>query len=181
MSDAVVIATLRSLGYKELVHYPSLLQHVGLESTLGNSFGHVSGFQGVDYDLLYIPAPQPRAPRKSNRCQFVREGEFMVCGVCGRRMRIHDPSLAPEKYRAQCGGAEARAENERKLVRPTNAKRSSLPQEPAKNRRNFQIGTFVARCLKKIGIRSKQGCGCKRREQMLNRWGRCLISIFLRR
>ncbi|MEX0612906.1 MAG: hypothetical protein WD229_12370 [Pirellulales bacterium] len=39
MSDAVVIATLKSLGYKELVYYPSLLQHVGLESTLGNSFG----------------------------------------------------------------------------------------------------------------------------------------------
>jgi hypothetical protein len=48
MFDAVVIATLKSLGYKELGHYPSLLQHVGIETTLGNSFGHVSAFLGEE-------------------------------------------------------------------------------------------------------------------------------------
>ena len=51
-----MIATLKSLGYSELVHYPRLLQHVGQQSTLGNSFGNVIGFLGVDYDLLSLPA-----------------------------------------------------------------------------------------------------------------------------
>jgi hypothetical protein len=181
MSDAVVIATLKSLGYKELVHYPSLLQHVGLESTLGNSFGHVSGFLGVDYDLLSIPAQKPTAPRKSSRCQFQRDGDFMVCQACGWRMRISDPSLPPEKYHARCGGVEARADNERRPVRSSISKRSSESNRPAKKRRPFQFGTLVALCLKSVGIKKKAGCGCGQREETLNRWGRRILSVFLRR
>lgn len=181
MSDAVVIATLKSLGYKELVHYPSLLEHVGRESTLGNSFGQVIAFQGVDYDLLSLPAPKAVALRKSSRCEFQREVDFMVCKICGWRMRISDPSLPPEKYHARCGSAEARAGNERRPNRPM---RSSDAKPPARTRRQFQLGTFVACCLKRIGIRQKNeknGCGCARREDKLNRWGQRLFSMFMRR
>ncbi|MCI0335702.1 MAG: hypothetical protein L0228_21050 [Planctomycetes bacterium] len=181
MSDAVVIATLKSLGYKELVHYPSLLQHVGLESTLGNSFGNVSAFLGEEYDLLSLPAPKQAAPRKSSRCQFARDGEFMVCQICGWRMRIADPSLPPEKYHARCGGAEARAQNERKPAQSSTSKRSPSSKRPAKKCRTFQLGTIVSRCLKRIGIRQKVGCGCQRREETLNRWGRRFLRVFLRR
>jgi hypothetical protein len=180
MSDAVVIATLKSLGYKELVHYPSLLQHVGLESTLGNSFGHVSGFLGEEYDLLSMPAPKPAEPRKSSRCQFARDGDFMVCQVCAWRMRISDPSLPPEKYHARCGGAEALIENERRLMRQSTFKRSVSSNRSAKKRRTFQLGTYISQCLKRIGIRQKQGCGCGRREEALNRWGRLLFGAFKR-
>ncbi len=181
MSDAVVIATLKSLGYKELIHYPSLLQHVGLESTLGNSIGQVSGFLGEDYDLLSIPAPTPAEHRKSNRCQFQRDGDFMVCQICGWQMRIADPSLPPEKYHARCGGAEALAEDERRPVRPPISNRSSKMKRPAKKRRTFQVGTLVARLLKGVGIKKKTGCGCRRREETLNRWSRRLLSVFRRR
>lgn len=181
MSDAVVIATLKSLGYKELVHYPSLLQHVGLESTLGNSFGQVSAFLGENYDLLSLPVPTPPAPRKSNRCQFERDSDFMVCQVCGWQMRISDPSLPPEKYHARCGGAEARAGNERRSVRPCVTKQFHETKGAAKKRRPFQLGTFIARCFEKAGIKKRSGCGCGRREETLNQWGRRFLSLLSRR
>lgn len=181
MSDAVVIATLKSLGYKELVHYPSLLQHTGLESTLGNTFGHVSAFLGEDYDLLSVSAPRFSAPRKSTRCQFQRDGDFMVCQICGWRMRITDPSLPPEKYHARCGGADARAGNEGRPIKSSISQRSSHSRRSAKKRRPFQLGTLMARCLTKVGIKKKSGCGCSQREEKLNRLGRRLFSVFRRR
>lgn len=101
MADAAVNATLKSLGYKELIHYPSLLQHVGLVSTLNNSYGHVSGFEGVDYDLLSIQ-PSEFVPRRNRFCTFERDGEVMVCIGCGKRIDVSDPSLPPEKYHARC-------------------------------------------------------------------------------
>lgn len=181
MSDAVVIATLKSLGYKELVHYPSLLQHVGLESTLGNSIGGASAFVDEDFDLLSLPAPEYPAPCKSSRCQFQRDGDFMVCKVCGWRMRIADPSLPPEKYHARCRGAEARPDNKRRQMRPSVSKRSYASTRSAERRRSFQLGTLVARWLKRIGIKQKTGCGCGRREEMLNRWSRRLTELCRRR
>ncbi len=181
MSDAVVIATLKSLGYKELVHYPSLLQHVGLASTLGNSIKEVSGFRGVDYDLLALPAPTPFAPRKSSRCKFERDGEFMLCRICGWRMRITDPSLPPEKYHARCGGAHAQPNRERRSARFPGSKLPSALKQRSKKQRQFQLGTFVAKCLKTVGIGQKTGCGCGRREETLNRWGRRLVAFFRRK
>jgi hypothetical protein len=181
MSDAVVIATLKSLGYRELVHYPSLLQHVGLESTLGNSIGEVSGFLGVDYDLLSLPAPEYPAPRKSSRCQFQRDGDFMVCQVCGWRMRIADPSLPPEKYHAHCGGANSTVRYERRPVRTSLSKRPSQSKQSIRKRRSFQLGTFVSNCLKKVGIKQKSGCGCQRREKTLNRLGQYFLGSYWRR
>jgi hypothetical protein len=178
MSNAVVIATLKSLGYKELVHYPSLLQHIGMASTLGNSFGEVSGFLGVDYNLLSLPAPEYPAPRKSSRCQFQRDGDFMVCKNCNWRMRISDPSLPPEKYHARCGGADCRANSERRSVRESRVKRRHDSAQRATTRQSFKLGTLMAKVLKKIGIKQKSGCGCGRREKTLNRWGQNVIRMF---
>jgi len=96
-------------------------------------------------------------------------------------MRITDPSLPPEKYHARCGGSEARADNERRPVRQSISKRSSESKRPAEKRRPFQFGTFVARCLKSVGIKKKTGCGCGRREETLNRWGRCVRNLFRHR
>jgi hypothetical protein len=181
MSDAVVIATLKSLGYRELVHYPSLLQHVGLESTLGNSIGGASAFVGDDFDLLSLPVPAPSAPRKSNRCQFERDGDFMMCQVCGWRMRITDPSLPPEKYYAPCGGADARPGKQHGPDRRSTLMRSVPSKKRGKKRRTFQLGTFLASCLNSVGIKKKTGCGCGRREETLNRWSRRFLSVFRRR
>jgi hypothetical protein len=178
MSDAVVIATLKSLGYKELIHYPSLLQHVGLESTLGNSIGRVSAFVSEDVDLLSVPISERPAPRNNTRCNFQRDDDFMVCQVCGWRMRITDPSLPPEKYHARCGGADCRASSERGAVRKSLAKRRYDSTQRATMRRSFQLGTVVANVLKKIGIKQKSSCGCGRREKTLNRWGRSVVRMF---
>jgi hypothetical protein len=180
MSDAVVIATLKSLGYKELIHYPSLLQHIGLESTLGNSIGRVSAFTGEDVDLLSLPAPKRPAPRNSTRCHFQREDDFMVCQVCGWRMRITDPSLPPEKYYAPCGGSDERLDNPHRTNRKSISKRSLPSKKLGKKRRAFQLGTFLASCLNAVGIRKKTGCGCGRREEALNRWASQLLDIFRR-
>lgn len=35
-------------------------------------------------------------------CEFERKDGLMVCGKCGRRMRIFDDSLPPERYHASC-------------------------------------------------------------------------------
>jgi hypothetical protein len=158
----------------------SLLDHIGLESTLGNSIGGASAFSGEDYDLLSLPAPRSPAPRKSNRCQFQRDGDFMVCQVCAWRMRISDPSLPPEKYYAPCGGADAHPENQHRLDGNSISKRSAPSKKSGKKRRPFQFGTLIARCLKSVGIKKKSGCGCGRREEMLNRWAQRVINAFRR-
>lgn len=181
MSDAVVIATLKSLGYKEIVHYPSLLQHVGLESTLGNSFGQVSAFLGEDYDFLSLSAPAPPAPRKRSRCQFERDSDFMVCQVCGWRMRITDPSLPPEKYHARCGRADFGAHHEGQSGQRTIAKPGAKSQPAVNRRRPLRLGTIVANCLKIIGIKQKSGCACGRREEVLNKLGQRLLQLIYRR
>jgi hypothetical protein len=181
MSDAIVIATLKSLGYKELVHYPSLLQHTGVQSTLGNSFGEVSGFLGIDYDLLSIPTLTSAVPHKSSRCQFQRDGDFMVCQECGWRMRIVDPTLPPEKYHARCGTSNHRTEGQSKSEQRRNSNRPTNRVPPPKKRPRFQLGSFVARGLKLLGVRQQSGCGCRRREETLNRWGRRFGKLFTRR
>jgi hypothetical protein len=54
-ADGMVIEVLKPLGYVEYVHNPSLLQHVGLTSTIENhAFGPVLGFVGTDYDPLTL-------------------------------------------------------------------------------------------------------------------------------
>jgi hypothetical protein len=100
----------------------------------------------------------------------------MVCQICGWQMRISDPSLSPDNYHARCGGAGARSNNERGLVRRAASGKSANSERPAKKRHPFQLGTFLARCLKIIGVKQKSGCGCGRREATLNCWGRHLLG-----
>jgi hypothetical protein len=52
--DGLVMNTLGPLGFKEYVHYPSLIQHVGTVSTLGHRYGTVKGFKGEDYNPMTI-------------------------------------------------------------------------------------------------------------------------------
>jgi len=53
--DGGVLEAMRQAGYKEYVHNPSLLQHCGLESTLGNTGGHytttIRSFPGNTFDV----------------------------------------------------------------------------------------------------------------------------------
>lgn len=43
-ADGLVIDTLKPLGYREYIHYPSLVQHVGLVSSMGHDYGKVLGY-----------------------------------------------------------------------------------------------------------------------------------------
>jgi hypothetical protein len=100
--DAAIARSLRSIGYKELVHFPSLVDHTGMESTIGHSYGKVSAFLGVDYDLLSIPINVPEIA--STLCRLEPVGDYMVCKVCGSRVKILDPLLPIEKYKTKCKG-----------------------------------------------------------------------------
>lgn len=54
-ADGMVIDALKPMGYTEYVHYPSLIQHVGVKSVMGHSYGTVKGYV-KDYDLgAHIP------------------------------------------------------------------------------------------------------------------------------
>jgi hypothetical protein len=53
--DGKVVDSLRPLGYEERVHFPSLVQHVGDESTLGNVYGGAPDFPGMNFDCLSLP------------------------------------------------------------------------------------------------------------------------------
>lgn len=55
-ADGMVLDSLKQQGYLEYVHYPSLLQHVHSQSTLGHAYGPVKGFKGEEYDPLKILA-----------------------------------------------------------------------------------------------------------------------------
>jgi len=53
--DGMIISCMKSHGFKEYIHYPSLLQHQGAISTLGHRFGKVKSFPGVDYSPMEDP------------------------------------------------------------------------------------------------------------------------------
>lgn len=51
--DGGVVTAMNRVGWREWVHYPSLVQHVGERSEMGNSFKNVSlSFPGAGYDAL---------------------------------------------------------------------------------------------------------------------------------
>jgi hypothetical protein len=57
-ADGMVIDVLKPLGYKEWIHNPSLLQHIGMKSTLGHKYGPMKGFRGTAYDpTVLLPVP----------------------------------------------------------------------------------------------------------------------------
>jgi hypothetical protein len=76
--------------------------------------------------------------------------------------------------------ADARPDKQHRPNRKSISKRLVPSKKPSKKRRAFQLGTFIARCLKRLGIKQKSGCGCGQREATLNRLGRRLLSAFRR-
>lgn len=62
--DGGVVEAMKLAGFKEYVHNPSLIQHTGLHSTLGNP-RHVraASFRGEDFDLMTLLQPAtPQSP-----------------------------------------------------------------------------------------------------------------------
>lgn len=55
--DGGIVTSLRNAGYKEYVHNPSLVQHIGLESTIGNIYdvtNTATSFAGESFDALSL-------------------------------------------------------------------------------------------------------------------------------
>lgn len=53
-ADGTVIDLLKPMGYKEWIHNPSLVQHVGLVSSLGHKYGPVRGFRSTEYNPMEL-------------------------------------------------------------------------------------------------------------------------------
>ena len=53
-ADGLVIDALKPQGYKEWTHNPTLVQHVGIESTLGHNYGPMKGFKGSSWSPLEL-------------------------------------------------------------------------------------------------------------------------------
>ena len=53
-ADAMIVSILKKKKHTEFIHYPSLIQHVGVESLLGHSYGLMNSFAGVEYDPLQL-------------------------------------------------------------------------------------------------------------------------------
>lgn len=72
--DGGVVTALKKAGIKEYVHGPSLVQHIGETSTLGNRRHDLApNFPGEAFDALeFLPKPPKRAPTtKQNRIGLV--------------------------------------------------------------------------------------------------------------
>jgi hypothetical protein len=72
-ADGMIISVLKGHGYKEYIHFPSLLQHIGTKSTLGHHFGPVKCFPGESFnpanDLWNFLQSRPQlqsGPKKNN-------------------------------------------------------------------------------------------------------------------
>lgn len=54
-ADYLVIESLNVLGYKEYIHCPTLIQHIGGgQSVLGHQYGEMPGWRGEDFDLTQL-------------------------------------------------------------------------------------------------------------------------------
>lgn len=72
----------------------------------------------------------------------------MVCNYCHQELPFYKEFPDPKDYLAPCKG--------------------SPPKPKPKKKR---LGTKVASLLSALGIKKKPGCGCYRRERILNVWG----------
>ncbi len=53
--DGGIVSAMRKAGYREWVHHPSLVQHTGLKSTMGNKVHPTAdSFRGEDYNAMEI-------------------------------------------------------------------------------------------------------------------------------
>jgi hypothetical protein len=58
-ADGMVIDSLHILGYKEYIHCPTLIQHIGGgQSTMAHKYGEMPGWRGEDFDLTTIDQPE---------------------------------------------------------------------------------------------------------------------------
>lgn len=161
MADAVVIETFRALGYRELVHYPSLLQHTGYKSTLNNHYGSVSSF------CSECPKPNDISSTEqptidADSCDFVMAGNYWRCTKCGIRVSIFDFPKSHGIFRRKCKVVEA-----------------SLKVDSA--REALKLGDRVEALLSSIGITQQRykevkelfglppTCNCGKRKEWLNR------------
>lgn len=71
--DGGIVEAMKQGGYKEYVHNPSLVQHTGIKSSLGNGRQQLARtFRGEDFDLMSLVKPReqptpPQAPPKPER------------------------------------------------------------------------------------------------------------------
>lgn len=57
-ADGGVVTAMNYAGYREYVHQPSLVQHTGLTSSMGNGqWGEADTFPGEDFDCLLLLCP----------------------------------------------------------------------------------------------------------------------------
>lgn len=66
--DGGIVSAMRRVGWRELAHYPSLLGHTGVHSSMGNgSQPQITAFLGESYDptdgVQYAPPATPRRDR----------------------------------------------------------------------------------------------------------------------
>jgi len=65
--DGGIVEAMRQAGYKEYVHNPSLVQHTGLRSTLGNSrHALTKSFKGEQFNAMsLVKRPAPHIPTEA--------------------------------------------------------------------------------------------------------------------
>lgn len=58
-ADGMVMDSVHILGYREHIHFPTLLQHVGgNQSTMGHQYGEMPAWRGEEFDLTLITAKE---------------------------------------------------------------------------------------------------------------------------
>lgn len=66
--DGGIVTAFRSAGWREYVHMPTLTQHTGNDSSMGNPFhAKPRTFRGEDFDALSLVRPTPPARPKATR------------------------------------------------------------------------------------------------------------------
>lgn len=62
--DGAIVAAMNAVGFREHIHNPTLVQHIGLESTLGNSWDETTGtgrsWRGEHFDSLSLLSSSPQ-------------------------------------------------------------------------------------------------------------------------
>lgn len=55
--DGGILEAMRIAKHKEWIHNPSLLQHTGMVSTIGNNYPAIPSFPGTDFDAMTLRNP----------------------------------------------------------------------------------------------------------------------------
>lgn len=59
--DGGIVTGMNKVGYREYVHYPSLVQHTGLISSMRNRQQPTApSFPGEDFDAMTLFKPKPK-------------------------------------------------------------------------------------------------------------------------